>query len=358
MSYQIPNLPLQIDLETKQILRYAISANRKLAELKGIAKTIPNEEILINTLTLREAKDSSEVEGIITTHDELYRAVVDKRYINKSINAKEVNNYRLALKHGFALIRKDGLLTNNRIKEIQNILEPNFPDFRKNKVNLINENTGAVIYTPPNIASDIEKYMSNLEKFINDDAISDLDHLIKMAIIHHQFESIHPFLDGNGRTGRMINILYLVVKGLLDIPILYLSRYFIQNREEYYVLLKNVQDFNNWEYWILFVLKGIEETAENTINLIKAISCLIIETKPKIRSILGMKYSHEILNVIFSYPYTTIDFLQDSLNISRPTSTKYLNILSSEKILLKGKKGNFNYYVNKPLYDLLLGHNK
>ena len=358
MPYQIPTLPLKVELETKQILRYAISANRKLAELKGIAKTIPNEEILINTLTLREAKDSSEVEGIITTHDDLYRAVVDKKYINKSINAKEVNKYRLALNHGFDLVRTDGLLTNNRIKKIQSILEPNFPDFRKTRVNLINSSTGVVIYTPPDITGDIEQYMSNLEVFINDDSVSELDFLIKMAIIHHQFESIHPFLDGNGRTGRMINILYLVIKGLLDIPILYLSRYFIQNREEYYVLLKRVQDSQAWEDWVLFVLKGIEETAENTIILVKAISCMIIETKPKIRKILGLKYSHELINVIYSYPYTTVDFLQNSLNVSRPTSTRYLNLLAKGNILIKGKIGNFNYYVNKPLYDLLLGHNQ
>jgi len=354
--YKIPALPLTEDIETKIVLKKCSEANRYLGELKGIAKTIPNEEILINTLTLREAKDSSEVEGIITTHDDLYRAVIDKKFINKSKNSKEVINYRKALQQGFYLVRKDGLLTANRIKEIQNILEPNYPDFRKIKLNLIKENTGDVIYIPPIIPSDIEEYMSNLEKFINDDSVSDLDYLIKMAIIHHQFESIHPFLDGNGRTGRMINILYLVLKGLLDIPILYLSRYFIKHREEYYELLKKVQDFNAWEEWIIFVLNGIEETAENTIKFVKDISFLINDSKPKIRSALGMKYSHELLNAIFSHPFTTVDFLKDSLKISRPTSTKYLNILSSENFLEKGKIGKFNYYVNKPLYNLLLEH--
>ena len=356
ISYKIPSLPLIIDLETKTVLKKVSAANRKLAELKGIAKTIPNEEILINTLTLREAKDSSEVEGIITTHDDLYRAVIDKKFINNSKNTKEVINYRAALRNGFDLVREDGLLTNNRIKEIQNILEPNYPGFRKNKVSLIKETTGEVIYTPPTLLSEIEEHMSNLEQFINDDSISDLDYLVKMAIIHHQFESIHPFLDGNGRTGRMVNILYLLIKGLLDIPILYLSRYFIQNRENYYSLLKNVQESNAWESWILFVLNGIEDTAENTIVLVKNISCLIKEAKPKIRNILGMKYSHDLLNVIFSHPYTTVSFLQNNLKISRPTSVKYLNLLAEENVLVKGKIGKFHYYINKPLYDLLLEH--
>jgi len=353
MLYSIPLLPLNLDLESKHILKLSIAAHRKLAELKGVARTIPNEEILINTLVLQEAKDSSEVEGIVTTHDDLFQAAVNKDKIKKSKNIRDVMNYRDALKYGFKLVREDGLLTTNRIKEIQNILEPSYPDFRKSKVELKKENNGSIIYTPPESHIDVTEYMSNLEKFMNDDTLSDLDPLIKMAIIHHQFESIHPFLDGNGRTGRMINVLYLVMKGLLDIPILYLSRYINKNRAEYYELLKHVQDTNDWEKWVIFMLKSVEETADNTISLVKAISKLIYEYKPKIKEILGLKYSQELLNALFSHPYTSIYYLQMELEISKPTAIKYLELLSDTGFLQRAKIGKNTFYINIPLYILL-----
>jgi Fic family protein len=352
MNYKIPKLPLNIDLETKPILRQLNSANRKLAELKGIAHTIPNEIILINTLVLQEAKDSSAIENIITTHDELFRADIDTKSFAVNASTKEVLNYSSALKYGFELIRKDGLLTNTRIKEIQKILENNNAGFRALPGTVLKRNDGTTIYTPPQSKQEIEEYMANLECFINDNNLSDIDPLIKMAVIHHQFESIHPFYDGNGRTGRIVNILYLVIQKLLDLPILYLSRYIIQNKPEYYALLQNVQDFNEWEKWVIFMLKGIEQTADDTITLIKEISVLMQEYKRKIRPVFGKSYRHDLLNNLFSNPYTKISFVQEMLQVSRITASQYLEKIVAINLLEKVKLGRQNYYLNLPLYKL------
>jgi len=219
-NFVLSELPPNLELETKAVLKQTASAYRYLSELKGISKTIPNQGILINTLPLLEAKDSSAIENIITTHDELYKEGLFSDFYNNSA-AKEVQNYSEALKTGFEKIKSFGLLTNNIIIEIQNIIEKNNAGFRKLPgTDLRNLHTGKLIYTPPQNNEDIVRLMSNLERFINNDQISDLDILVKMAVIHYQFESIHPFYDGNGRTGRIINILFLVLKGLLDIPVL------------------------------------------------------------------------------------------------------------------------------------------
>lgn len=211
MSYQIPTLPLESDVESKAVLRQLSKANRKLAELKGVALTIPNENILINTLILQEAKDSSAVENIVTTQDDLYKASLDLKELQIPASTKEVLNYAEALKYGFEHIRKDKVLTNNHIKAIQQKLENNNAGFRSVPGTTLKNQNGEIVYTPPQNKTDVEHYMENLQTFINDDAVSDLDPLIKMAIIHHQFESIHLFYDGNGRTGRIINVLYLVI---------------------------------------------------------------------------------------------------------------------------------------------------
>lgn len=354
MDYTIPLLPLAIDVETKVVLRQLSAAHRKLAELKGIALTIPNENILINTLVLQEAKDSSAVENIVTTHDDLYRADADIKNFAISASTKEVLSYADAMKYGFQLIRKNKILTNNNIKEIQGKLEGNNAGFRSVPGTTLKNLSGEIVYTPPQEKHLIEKDMNNLQGFINNDKISDLDPLIKMAIIHHQFESIHPFYDGNGRTGRIINILYLVMKELLDLPILYLSRYIISNKAEYYKRIQAVRDENDWENWILFILKGVEETAEHTILQVKGISTLMLEFKHKIRPILGRAYRHELLNNLFSHPYTKIEFLRESMDISRPTATKYLNKLADNDILRKVPVGRNNYYVNIHLCNLLI----
>ena len=228
--YDIPVLPLPYDLETMEVLKELANANRKLAELKGVAQTIPNEDILISSLTLQEAKDSSEVENIVTTQDELYKAGLQIKTQIANAATKEVLRYRESISSGFNLVRKNKLLTLNIIKNIQENLVDNIVGFRRSSGTFLQNDRKEIVYTPPQDKTEIENSMKNLEEFINDESMSNLDPLIKMAIIHHQFESIHPFYDGNGRTGRIINILYLVITGLIDLPILYLSRYITHNK--------------------------------------------------------------------------------------------------------------------------------
>ena len=359
-KYSIPSLPLPYDLETKEVLKQLNRANRKLAELKGVAQTIPNERILISSLTLQEAKDSSEVENIVTTQDDLYRAGLDPSHQFINAATKEVLFYREAINEGFRMVRNKDILTLNDIKHVQEILEQNTAGFRTTPgTQLKRENDGAVIYTPPQDGMAIVRYMSNLEQFINDDHLSQLDPLIKMAIIHHQFESIHPFYDGNGRTGRIINILYLVITGLLDLPILYLSRYITHNKGEYYRLIQAIRDKNTdnaaeWEAWILFMLKGVEVTAEDTISLVKNIGRLMAEYKNIIRPDFGSKYNHELLNGLFYHPYTKIDHVVANMQVSRQTASKYLDRIVALGLLKKEKMGKENYYINTRLMNLFI----
>lgn len=359
VSYTIPELPLQYDLETKAVLKQVNQANRKLAELKGVARTIPNEAILISTLTLQEARESSEVENIVTTHDDLYRADLALKKDVVSASTKEVLNYREAIVHGFSIVRKQMMLTNNTIKSIQEKLEHNSAGFRSVPGTALKKNDGEVVYTPPQNHQQILEYMNNLEKFINVSELSDLDPLIKMAIIHHQFESIHPFYDGNGRTGRIINVLYLVMSDMLDLPILYLSRYVTRNKGEYYRLIQAIRDNdgNNqkeWEEWILFILKGVEETAEDTIRLVKGIGDLMIKFKNILRPAFGNRYKHELLNNLFFHPYTKIEFVQRDMMVERKTAAKYLENIVEIGLLKKIKIWNTNYYVNTELVELFM----
>jgi Fic family protein len=349
--YQIPILPLPFDLETKAVMKKTVSARGALAEMKGVAMSIPNEQILISTLSLQEARDSSAIENIITTQDELFQSDYSRKSF-RTVATKEVYNYTHALLTGFDELKNKNLLTLNQILHIQSLLEENSAGFRKLPgTELKNDRTGETIYTPPQNYADIMLYMSNLEQFINDNSISDLDPLIKMAIIHHQFESIHPFYDGNGRTGRIINILYLVKEQLLDMPILYLSRYINQNKGMYYTLLQNVRKENAWEEWILFILEGIEQTSLHTMTIIQGIKKLMLSQKNKIRNGLPKIYSQDLLNNIFKHPYTKIDFIIHDVNVSRLTATRYLNELTNIGILLKEKHGKENYYINTELFD-------
>ncbi len=266
MAYIIPLLPFDTDVETKPVMKKVATARSALAELKGAASSIPNENILISTLSLQEAKDSSAIENIITTHDELYQSDIDAKNF-KSIASKEVHSYAMALRNGFETVRQKGFISNNHILQIQSVIEESSAGFRKLPgTSLKNEQTGEIVYTPPQSHDEIVVLMSNLEKFMNDDSLSDLDPLIKMAIVHHQFESIHPFYDGNGRTGRIINILYLVKEGLLNLPILYLSRYINQNKAAYYNLLQEVRITSDWHSWVMYILTSIEETSLQTIQ--------------------------------------------------------------------------------------------
>lgn len=353
MAYKIPQLPLDFDLETKAIMKKTAAARSALAEMKGAALSIPNESILISTLSLQEAKDSSAIENIITTHDELYQGDYLKKEF-KSIASKEVHNYAEALRWGFETVRQQGFLTNNHIIQMQATLEENDAGFRKVPgTELKNEQTGEIVYTPPQTHDEVVAFMSNLEQFINDNALSDWDPLVKMAIIHHQFESIHPFYDGNGRTGRIINILYLVKEGLLNLPILYLSRYINQNKGDYYRLLQKVRTENAWEEWVLYILDGVEQTSLQTIKIIEGIKKLMQSHKDRMRNELPKIYSQDLLNNLFRYPYTKIDFVMEETGVSRKTAAKYLDELDKIGIVSKQKIWKDNYYINTDLYNLL-----
>ena len=348
-------LPLQIEVETKAVLRKTAQAHKALAELKGAISSIPNENILIETLTLREARESSAIENIISTFDEVYKSnLAIQQFATPA--AKEVHMYAKALKKGYNLVSKHGLLIVNYILQIQKEVEQNSAGFRKLPgTKLLNDKTGEVIYTPPQKYEKIVELMTNLEKFINDDEMMDADPLVKMAIIHHQFESIHPFYDGNGRTGRIINILYLIQKKLLHLPVLYLSHFIIENRNEYYSLLQQVREKDEWESWILFMLDGVEKTATETMYVINEIKKLMQQYKERIRTQLPKIYSQDLLNNFFKYPYTKIEYLQSDLGISRNTAIRYLEALVKTGLLVKQKKGRDNFYINQPLFYLLSG---
>lgn len=360
IEYNIPKLPLDFDFETKAIMRQVTKSNRRLAELKGVALTIPNENILLSSLVLQEALDSSAVENIVTTSDELYRAELDIKGGLTNAATKEVLNYREAMQVGFDMVRRNRLLTLNDIKQIQKTLEHNNAGFRTVPGTKLKSSKGEVVYIPPQSGEDVARYMSNLERYINDPEIHDIDPLIKMAIIHHQFESIHPFYDGNGRTGRIIAILYLVVNDLLDLPILYLSRYITHNKGEYYRLIQRIRDNDpdnaeDWEKWVLFILKGVEETAIETIRLVKSISALMAKYKNILKPLFGKQYKHELLNNLFFHPYTKIEFMERDMSVQRKTAAKYLDTIVSETGLLKKQKlGRSNYYINTELMELFI----
>lgn len=351
--FQLKYLPPQKEIETPAVLRQVAKAHRHLAELKGVAKTIPNEQILINTLSLQEAKASSEIENIVTTHDDLYKENIFIETKNPA--SKEVINYAQSLKRGFEIVRNEKLLLNKHIIEIQQILEQNNAGFRKQAGTKLVNSYGETIYTPPQDSEEVLNLMANLERFINDPDFSEFDPLVKMAIIHYQFESIHPFYDGNGRTGRIINVLYLVLQELLDLPILYLSRYIIQNKSEYYQVLQDVRDNDNWEAMILYLLKGVEITSIQTIDLVGRIKKLMQEYKEILRTELPKKYSQDLLNNLFKNPYTKKEFLARDLQMTERTAQNYLDEIVEMDLLEKIKVGNANYYMNNNLIKVLMG---
>ncbi len=354
-EYTITELPLPDlnQLETRAVLKKTAEAHRYLAELKGVAGSIPNEAILINTLALQEAKDSSEIENIVTTHDELYKANLNVE-ATLSIATKEVQDYAFALRKGFMAVRETTLIRLNDILTVQQELERNKAGLRRLPgTDLKNVSTGEVIYTPPQKFDDVERLMANLVAYINDDGLCDADPLVKMAIIHHQFESIHPFYDGNGRTGRILNILYLVAKGLLNLPVLYLSRHFIRDKSEYYAQLQRVRDTGDWEPWLLYILDALVVTSQHTIQLITAMKAIMRDYKHRMRTELPKLYRQELLNNLFNHPYTKIEFVMDDLQVSRITATRYLEQLVEQGFVVKEKIGRSNYYINQPLVALL-----
>ena len=348
---KLPMLPPNVELETKAVLKQLVKANRALAELKGYADTIPNKHILINAVMINEAKDSSEIENIITTHDDLYNAM--SYASGASPAAKEVVNYRTALWFGFEQVKEKEMLTANMIFEIQSHIERNRGGIRKlSGTVLMNENTGQIVYTPPSGEDEIRDLLTNLERYINED-LDDIDPLTKLAVIHYQFECIHPFYDANGRTGRIINVLYLVLKELLESPILYLSSYIIRNKSAYYSLLQYVRTQNKWEDWIIYILTGIEETAEQTLMLIKRINTEVEAMSTEIKERLPKIYSKELIDLLFFEFYTKTIYIEKGLSVTRKTAASYLTALEKEGFLTSQKIGKERIYQNKRLYDLV-----
>jgi len=343
--------PLKKDIETKEILKRSIKANSALARLNGISKIIPNQMILINALTLQEAKDSSEIENIITTHDELYLASIGEKF---SKEVKEVISYKDGLITGYEKVKQNKILTISNIIEIQTIITGNSAGIRKQIGTVLkNDKTGEVVYTPPQSYDEIMKFLENLFLYINDDSLEDYDYLVKMALIHFQFESIHPFYDGNGRSGRILNVLYLVLKDLLELPILYLSRYIIEHKSDYYRLLQEVRTKENYVEWIFFMLDAIEETANYSCDLIESIEKMMSNTQKVVQDKLPKIYSKDLIETLFLHPYTKIEFLVDRLKLHRHTASKYLKELDSIGVLKEIKMGRNRYFINIELFEYL-----
>lgn len=356
MNALLPPLPLAdpSGVETPDVLRQAARAHRQLAELKGVAGTIPNETILSDTLALREAKDSSEIENIITTEDEIFRGDVAAALF-PSIAAKEVHSYAAALKLGFSRVRDKRFLRLDDVLAIQATLLESKAGLRTMPGTFLkNQDTGSVIYTPPQEADEIRDLMANfLEFFHEEDSESGLDPLVRMAVLHHQFESINPFYGGNGRTGRILNMLHLVLHDLLDLPVLYLSRYIMRHKSEYYHHLQTVRDTGEWDLWVLYMLRAVEETSRETIKLVRGIRELMQSSQDRLRETLPRIYSQDLINNLFRHPYTKIEFIERDLGVTRQTATSYLNKLGQEKFVRKIKVGRTNFYINEPLFDLL-----
>lgn len=350
MDNKLSFLPYEMDLETKNVLKQLSKTSRALAELKGVARTMPNQNMLINAIMINEAKTSSSIENIVTTHDEIYKAMVKTK--DSSPAAKEVVDYRSAMWEGFNSIISSDIITINTITSIQQKIEHNNAGIRKLPGTVIkNSKTNEIVYEPPQNEKEIYDYLNNLMEFINVNDI-DIDPLIKLAIIHYQFESIHPFYDGNGRTGRILNILYLIYMKLIDAPILYLSKYIINNKMEYYRLFQETRKTNNFEEWIIYMLKGIEETALDTINIINKISDEMEKIKSELKEHTKF-YSKELLETLFFDFYTKIPYIEKQLNVSDKTAQKYLDILVKMGILSSIKIGRERIYRNECLYKII-----
>ena len=348
----LPLLPPKQDIETRNILRKTITAGRALAELKGLGETIPNQSMLVNSVVLQESKASSEIENIITTDDALFRAFTAKTS-RVDPSTKEVLRYREALWEGYNELKKRPILaTNLFVKLVQRIKENQAAIRRTPGTTISNAATGEIIYTPPEGEAVIRDKLKNLEDYIHGE--DDIDPLIKLALIHYQFETIHPFSDGNGRTGRIISILYLVFQGLLDLPVLYLSKFIIDRKNDYYRLLRRVTEKNEWEPWILYMLDAVEETATFTRKRILDIRDLMTETMEMAKETLpGRVYSKELIELLFCQPYIKGQFLVDAGIAKRKTAAEYLKDLEKTGILTGKRIGREMLYLNTRLYDLL-----
>lgn len=346
---QLPALPPATKLETEAVLREALQANKFLAELKGYSQTLPNPNLLLNTIVLQESRDSSAIENIVTTQDELYRAILNP--IDHSPATKEVISYREAVYTGLNELKSTSVFTGRLALKIMQRIKNTTAGYRSlSGTRLANPTSQKIVYTPPDPAVIADK-IKDWEKFVNNNQT--LDPLVIMALMHYQFEAIHPFADGNGRTGRILNVLYLVHAGLLTLPVLYHSAYIIQHKDGYYKSLRLVTEEDQWEAWILFMLKAVRETADNTLQLIKSIVHLKEETLEKVQAVSQKLPAYQLNELIFSYPYVKIKTLIDKGIAKRQTASGYLQQLEAMKILHAKKEGREIYYINHRLMKLL-----
>jgi Fic family protein len=345
----LPLLPPNADIETKPILKQAIKASRELAELKKAGNLIPNQEVLINTIPLLEAQGSSEIENIVTTTDKLF-LLSSKESAEADPATKEALRYRTALREGYEIQKNRPINTNTAIRICRTILNIDL-DIRKTPgTRLTNKATGETIYTPPESENIIRDILANWEWFANES--TDIDPLIRMAVMHYQFESIHPFTDGNGRTGRILNILFLIQQGLLELPVLYLSRYFLNNRTDYYNLIRGVTERQEWDPWILFMLKAVEQTALWTSQKILAIRELFTHTCEYLKKRAPF-YSRELVEIIFIQPYCRIENLVISGIAKRQTASTYLKYLEDYGVLKEERHGRGKLYIHPAFLRLL-----
>jgi Fic family protein len=349
----LANLPPAEFTESPEILRHLARASRYLGELNGLCVSLPNPQLLINTIVLQESKDSSAIENIVTTQDELYRAATEAETTNHA--AKEVLSYREALYVGLERMKaqKNLLLTNTMVEIVQTIKQNKSGIRNSPGTALKNAINGEVIYTPPCCEDVIRDKLTALEKFINDPELSPLDPLVKMALIHYQFEAIHPFDDGNGRTGRIVNALYLVQQELLSQPVLYLSSYIVKYKTEYYQLLRGITEKENWHDWIMYMLTALIETAQLTTKKIRTMLLLKEEFEKQMKEVLGSSFNYELLQLMFALPYLKIELLEKREIAHRQTASVWLKKLTDASILKPQKIGRTTYYINYRLMDLL-----
>ncbi|MBV8255859.1 MAG: Fic family protein [Chitinophaga sp.] len=349
----LPKLPPTDFVESPEILRHLAKASRYLGELNGLCAALPDSQLLINIVVLQESKDSSAIENIVTTQDELYKAATEEG--GESYAAKEVLSYREALYVGLSRMRaQQNLLRINTIVEIvQTIKRSNIGIRNVPGTALKNAINGEIIYTPPCCEDTIREMLAALERFINESEISTLDPLIKMALIHYQFEAIHPFIDGNGRTGRIVNVLYLVQQGILSQPVLYLSSYIAKYKAEYYQLLRGVTEKNNWHDWVMYMLTALIETAKLTASKIKSMLLLKDETENKMKQVLGASFNFDLLQLMFTLPYLKIELIEKMGLAHRQTASTWLKKLVDADVLKPQKIARTTYFVNYKLMELL-----
>jgi Fic family protein len=347
---RLPILPPKTNLETTKVLRKTINASRALAQLNGLLTNLPNPTLFLDTIHLQEAKASSEIENIITTNDDLYKTLVaDKKFGNPA--TKEVINYKEALWNGLQQIETRPFISTNLCVEIVQSIKKNTAGIRTTPGTALKNTNGETIYTPPTGEAVIREKLHNLETFINgEDAI---DPLIKMALMHYQFEAIHPFSDGNGRTGRILLLLYLKIEKLLDTPAIYLSEYIIKNKADYYTKLRMVTENNDWEGWILYMLEMVEYTAKKGLERLRNVTSLMEQMATEIKETLPKVYTKELIEILFRLPYTKRQFLIDAKLGTPKTVGNYLMELEKSGFLISEKVGKEKLYLNHKLMAIL-----